>query len=370
MPSPENGPEKAPGPGAGPAPAAEVLARQIVYDGEGYTREGLDKLLADYRAKHALDLHRFDEISKAYERLSQEMTRDISERKSVLEYLSNLVSVDHFTTNLKGLLHRIPVLREIAPARDLKELLQEKIGIAQRRVAEVGNYLDTLAQDIRDLQEDITRLNRRMIVAAENEEKAAAHVLDLESLLKRVEGQLQALPDPKSAEARTLSATVDEIRKHIYEHGARLRLYSSAEDRIAAIIKMNNHFLEIMTNLHSNMTSLHESGSEVLNELHGNLAGLAALSKASELSVEMHKSMESLKKSVNRLATLASETSLYLTQNIDRLTTEMKIYDKETERLVESNLAAEREIREKRVDDTIALARKEFGPFDAARQGP
>ena len=155
------------------------------------------------------------------------------------------------------------------------------------------------------------------------------------------------------------------MKRHIWDHGAKLRLYANAEDRIQAIVNMNNNFLEIMTNLNGNMQTLYEAGSEVLNELHGNLAGLASLSKAGELSVEMHKSMESLKKSVNKLATLASETSLYLTQNVDRLTSEMKIYDSETESLVKSNLAAEREIKEQRINETIELAKKEYAESES-----
>ena len=78
--------------------------------------------------------------------------------------------------------------------------------------------------------------------------------------------------------------------------------------------------------------------------------------------------MESLKDSVNKVAVLASETSLYLSQNVERLTTEMKIYDEETQRLVESNLAAEREIKEQRIDETIQLARTEYGHFEHARE--
>ncbi len=346
---------------------AELLKKEVVYDGEGYTREGLEKMLGEYQHKNNLDLKRFEDLSKAYDRLSQEMTHDISEQKSALEYLGNIMKLDSIGTNVKGLLAKIPIIKEFSPSRDLKELLGEKIEVAQSRVKEVGNYIETLSSDVKHLQEDITRLNKKMVVAAQNEERAAARVLELEALRKKLEEALATL-DGKGSEARELSAKVSEVKRMIWEHGARLRLYSNAEDRLASIINMNNNFLEIMTNLHGNMSTLYDAGNEVLNELHGNLAGLASLSQAGELSVEMHKSMESLKKSVNKLATLASETSLYLTQNVDRLTAEMKIYDKETEVLVESNLAAEREIREERINETIELARKEHGHFEDARK--
>ncbi|MFA6319228.1 MAG: hypothetical protein WC943_17580 [Elusimicrobiota bacterium] len=337
---------------------ADTLSKQVVYDGEGYTREGLEKMLGDYQAKNTTDLQKFGELSNAYSRLSKEMSADIAGQKTAMEYLSAIFTLQQVGTNIKGLLAKLPLLGSLAPSRDLKELLGEKIEIAQTRVKEVGNYLETLQADIKSLQDDITRLNKKMLSAAHNEEKAAGHVLELEDLRKKLEAALAPM-DPKSADAREIGARVDELKKAIWEHGAKLRLYANAEDRLAAIVRMNNNFLEIMTNLHGNMTSLYESGNEVLNELHGNLAGLASISKAGELSVEMHRSMESLKKSVNKLAGLASETSLFLAKNVDRMTSEMKIYDSETEALVESNLKAEREMKESRINETIELARKE-----------
>ena len=340
--------------------STDILTRQVVYDGEGYSREGLEGMLNEYQTKHTTDLKKFDDLSQAYSRLSKDMTQEIADQKSAMDYLGNIFTLDHVGTNIKGLLAKMPLIKEFAPSRDMKELLGEKVEIAQRRVQEIGNYLDTLQSDIKNLQDDISRLNKKMIAASHNEEKAAHFVLDLETHRKDLEAKLQSM-DPKSAEAREANVRISEVKRLIWEHGAKLRLYSNAEDRIQAIVNMNNNFLEIMTNLNGNMQSLYEAGNEVLNELHGNLAGLASLARAGELSVEMHKSMESLKKSANKLAALASETSLYLTQNVEKLTSEMKIYDTETEELVKSNLAAEREIKEQRINETIEMARKEYG---------
>lgn len=351
-----------------PKVGADVLTKQVVYDGEGYTRQSIEGMLGEFQQKQTVNLKKFEELSGAYQRLSTEMTADIAENKSAFEYMSNILTLNEISTNMKGLLYKLPLLRDVAPSRDIKELLGEKIEIAQRRVQEVGDYVDTLQTDIKNLQEDIVRLNKKMLAAAHNEERAAAYVLELEAYRTELEKKLTALTDQKSTEAREIQAKITEVKRFIWEHGAKLRLYSNAEERLSAIVNMNNNFLEIMTNLHGNMQTLYEAGNEVLNELHGNLAGLASISKAGELSVEMHKSMESLKKSVNHLAKLASETSLYLTQNIDKLTSEMKIYDKGTEEMVAANLAAEREIKEQRINETIELAKKEYGEA-AARKG-
>jgi uncharacterized phage infection (PIP) family protein YhgE len=353
-----------------PAEKVDALLQQAaVYDGEGYTRENVQQMVTDYQVRHKQNLTSLAELSKAHDDLAAEMTKDLVDQKSAWAHLKNIFSGQKVGANFRGLLEKIPLLGSKIPDRSLNELLEEKIEVAQRRVQEVGNYLDTMQQQVSDLQTDIGRLNKKMVVAAMNEERAATFVLELESALKEIDARLEGL-EAKSAEARDLQAKRDEVRQVIWAHGAKLRLYSNAEDRIASIVKMNNNFLEILTNLHANMQTLYDSGNEVLNELQGNLAGLASAAKAADLTLEMQQAMESLKESVNKVAVLASETSLYLTQNVERLTSEMKIYDEATQTLVESNLAAEREMKEQRIDETIQLARTEHGNFEEARKAP
>jgi hypothetical protein len=238
-------------------------------------------------------------------------------------------------------------------------LLTEKVELAQRRTQEVGNYVDRIGAEVVALQEDLGGLNRKLVAAAHNGEAAARHVMELNGALEEVEAELRRLPGSGAA-ARTLEVKRDSLKHKIWEHGAKLRLYSTAEQRLASIIRMNNHFLEILRNLHGNMQSLYEAGNVVLSELEGNLAALASAAKASELTVEMQTAMQSLRTSVNKVAVLASETSLFLTQNVDRMTRELRVYDRATEELVEANLAVEREMRDQRINDTVELAEKEL----------
>ncbi|HTM22330.1 MAG TPA: hypothetical protein VL172_17540 [Kofleriaceae bacterium] len=344
-----------------------LIKNEPVYDGEGYSRENLQGMLDEYQSKHKANLSSLAELSAAHDALAKEMTKDLVEQKSAWEHLKNIFTFHNMGSNMKGLLEKIPLVRDAVPDRSIQELLEEKIEVAQRRVQEIAAYLDTMQNQVGALQQDITRLNKKMVVAAVNEEKAAKFVLDLEAGLKQIDAAIEALGKDKTAELRELQSKRDALRQIIWREGSKLRLYSNAEDRIASIVNMNNNFYEILTNLHANMQTLYDTGNEVLNELQGNLGGLATAAKASELTLEMQQAMESLKASVNKVAVLASETSLYLTQNVDRLTAEMKIYDTETQKLVESNLQAEREIKEQRIDDTIALARTEYGHFEKAR---
>jgi hypothetical protein len=348
--------------------AEALLEKQVVYDGEDYSRDAVETLAATYSARHQTNLKTLGELSRAHDALGKEMTADLVEQKSAWEHLGNIFTFNNVGTNLQGLLEKIPILRSVVPDRPMHVLLTEKVEVAQRRTQEVGNYLDRIGVEVQNLQQDIGRLSRKMVVAAHNEELAARHVLELKAALEEVERAI-AGAQKDSAATRELEHRRDAIKHRIWEHGAKLRLYSNAENRLAGIIRMNNNFLEILRNLHASMQSLYDAGNEVLGELEGNLAALASAAKASELTLDMQQAMESLRTSVNKVAVLASETSLFLTQNVDRMTREMRVYDEATEQLVESNLQAEREVKEERINETIALAEQELSAVAEAKAG-
>jgi chromosome segregation ATPase len=264
------------------------------------------------------------------------------------------------SANMRLILERIPVLRDRLPDRPLSELLQQKIHVTESRIREVGGFLDRMESEVENVRQDIVRLNKKLVVAAQNEERAAEYLLQLRSVKEQAEAELAAMGSEVTAAHREKEVEIDEIKRLIWAHGGKLRLYSNAEDRIASIVKMNNNFMELLTNLHTNMQSLYDAGQEVLDELRGNLSSLTTATEASELTLEMQKSMESLKVSVNRVARLASDTSLYLTQNVDRMTSQMKIYDEETTKLVEGNLQEERNIREGKIEEVLKLAEAEM----------
>lgn len=352
--------------------ATRVLDQEIVYEGEEYNRDTLQKMVSDYQTKAQTEIKDLEKLRSAHEEIASEMNKDLVQQKSAWEYVRQMMTLDthQIASNFRGLLEKIPVINDYVADRPVVDLLQEKIEVAEMRTRQVAQFLDQIEVRIEQLTSDIQRLNKKMIIAAQNEEKAASHILSLKDYQSGLEAKLASLDEKDVAERRVVQAEIDETKRMIWKHGAKLRLYSSAEERINGIVSVNNNFLEILTNLHSNMQNLYEAGQEILDDLRGNLAGLATAAQASELTLDMQKSLESLKISVNKVATLASQTSLYLTQNVERLTSQMKIYDDATRQLIESNLAAEREIQEKRTDETLELARKELSLVHEAKALP
>ena len=351
---------------------AAVLKRNVVYDGEEYSRESIESFATEYAQKQETRIGELEELKKTHDNISREMTEELTEQKTLWDCIRDMGSFESgaIKSNLRLIMERIPVLRDHVPERPLSELLQQKIHVTEGRIREVGGFLDRMESEVENVRQDIVRLNKKMIVAAQNEEKAAEYVLQLRSAKEQAEAELAAMGGEVTAAHREKEAEIDEIKRMIWQHGGRLRLYSNAEERISSIVKMNNHFMELLTNLHTNMQSLYDAGQEVLDELRGNLSSLSTATEASELTMEMQKSMESLKVSVNRVARLASDTSLYLTQNVDRMTSQMKIYDEETEALVKSNLEAEREVKDGKIEELLKLAEQEVrqlgsGPSEA-----
>jgi hypothetical protein len=340
-----------------------ILQRAVVYDADDYsTRESLQTVLKPELDRQQERIGELETLKKTQDSIAKEMSEDLIQQKPIWECLKEAASGDRakFGIAMRGILERIPVLRKAAPERPLSELLQEKIQVTETRVREVGSFLDRMESEVENVRQDISRLNKKMLLASSNKEKAAQYILQLKDIEKQLDTELAAMTENNLAK-REKQTELDEVRRLISEHGGKLRLYANADERIHSIVKMNNNFLELLNNLHNNMQNMYDSGQEVLDELRGNLASLSTATEASEITMDMQKAMSSLKTSVNKVATLASQTSLYLTQNVEKLTSEMRIYDDSTQQLVEQNLASERAIQEKRLEETLALAREQLG---------
>lgn len=341
-----------------------ILQRQVVYDADDYSsRDSLQSALKPELERHTERIGELESLKKTQDLIAREMTDDLIQQKPIWDVLKEAASGDRQKIGIamRGLLERIPVLRSKVKDRPLSELLQEKIQVTETRVREVGSFLDRMESEVENVRQDISRLNKKMLLANHNKEKAAQYILQLKDIEKQLEVELEALGSEVTLAKREKQTELDDVKRLISEHGGKLRLYANADERINSIVKMNNNFLELLSNLHNNMQNMYDSGQEVLDELRGNLASLSTATEASELTMDMQKTMQSLKTSVNKVATLASQTSLYLTQNVDKLTSEMRIYDVSTQQLVQQNLASERALQERRLDETLRMARLQTG---------
>ena len=64
------------------ADLSSLLAQEVVYDGEGYTREALQNMVTSYQTRHKTNLKTLNELSNAHDELATEMTKDLMESKT------------------------------------------------------------------------------------------------------------------------------------------------------------------------------------------------------------------------------------------------------------------------------------------------
>jgi hypothetical protein len=59
------------------ADAEAVLQKQVLYDGEDYTRSGLESMVAGYAARHEQSVKTLAELSGEHDAQRKEMTADL-----------------------------------------------------------------------------------------------------------------------------------------------------------------------------------------------------------------------------------------------------------------------------------------------------
>lgn len=314
----------------------------------------LRTLTGEYKGRHTAALDAFRGMQSEYGGLAD----DISQRMTESEWQQRLDTLKSGPTTGQRIQSFMARLGLMSRPRSVTEELESRLEEVQDRIHAVARLRESLDGHIEALEADIRRLNREVISAAQNEERAAAHVLALNEKLTSHENRLLYWDvDQRSTAAyRTHQAQLDELRSRIRVHGARARGYGRAEERLESIVRMNRNYLEMLKHAAENMEQLAAASHQVVEEIAGNVQALTQLTLANEMANELMASTKELKTGINRVATLASETSLTLSRDIERFTSDMSVYDDATVSVVEANLSEERKLRQQQVEEALAHA--------------
>jgi hypothetical protein len=339
----------------------QLKNKKVEYDGAKYNRDSIDNMVGEYRANHQNHVKDLKALREEHTKLAKEMNEELAEQRSLMDEFKTMVSGQKGSTSrgFKGVLSKIPLIGRPFRKRPLKELLETKVEIADLRVRETASYLERIEKTMGDLRDDVEELHLKQLDAARNKDEFVDLVLSLKDSSESIETELAAIEDKNSEQFRELELAKSEVDRLIWENGQKMRLFDNAQSRLESVIKMNGNFLEISQNLHSNMTIIYEAAQTVLDELRQHVSSLATLAEAGELSLNVTESMESLKQSMSKVASIASETSLYLTKNMESIVDGMRIYDEKTEELVDKNLAEERAVKKEQLARILEKAQAE-----------
>lgn len=334
----------------------DILQREVSYSGEGISVRSLETSISRERARQNENVEALSRLRQRNAEIQQALTDEVQKLKDITRHLNRERERGDFMSGLREMLSKLPWFGgEIITRRSIEELLRKQYELSSRRVKEAAEFADRLEAAKSGLFDEIERLNNKIVESAKNEETAAARVLELTQLKDELEVDHMAA-EASSARARQIQARLDKTRRKLAKHSTMLKLYSTAEERLAKLQKNTRQLADTIAHLQSDITVYVTAASEKLDLIAGQIQAIGAAADASVVMLELRNSLEAMTESVNHTTRFVSETQAYFRQNVDSMLDDLQLYDAETEQALETNLALNEGYDDMQIADAVSSA--------------
>lgn len=324
------------------------------YSGDGISVRMLEETIHSERSRQDHQLNELNDMRSRNQELQGALSQEVNKLREITEHMHDRRGKQ--TSGWKNFLSKLPFFKEEEQSRkSIEELLRRQYETSAMRVKEAAEFSDRLDIAKLDLYDEIERLNRKIIEYARNEKDAAANVLSLSDAKTELEGRL-ALATPSTLEARELQAELDRVRRALAEHSSLLKLFSTAEDRLARLQDNTRMLSQTIAQLQSDIGIYVTVASEKLDLIAGQIQAIGAAADASMVMLELKQSLEAMTESVNHTTRFVSETQSYFRENVDSMIEDLDLYDAETESVLANNLAMNEVYDEMQIAEAISVA--------------
>jgi len=331
----------------------QVLSKDVVYSGEGISVRLLEETISTERNRQNAQIADLNSMREK----NQEIQRALADEMSKLRELSDQLSKGRKKRRLlSSVLSSLPWFKaEPISRRSIEELLRNQYEMSSLRLKQATEFADRLEASKEELYDEIERLNAKIIESAENEESAADYVQELKRLRDGIEADI-GLTDTSSADSRHMQRELDRATRKLAEHTTKLKLYSTAEERLATLRTNTRQLAETISNLQTDITRYVVAASEKLDLIAGQIQAIGAAADASVVMLELKQSLDAMTESVNHTTRFVAETQAYFRENVDAMIDELKLYDEETQRVLDENLVYTQSLGELDVENALAAA--------------
>lgn len=331
-----------------------VLDTQVAYRGPATTAEGVERVIADERALHHQQVSTLERLRARHGRLQTALTDELQ----TLDGLTR--SIDAAQTpsvwdGLRKVFSFLPGVDARQTPASVQLVLREQYAQAQTRLQEAAAFADRLEQAEADLFDEIDRLNTRIIEAAGNEQAAAEHLLAVEAHRTALEKQVPAL---QGVAARKAQAELDAVRRVMAEHSLKLRLFATAEERLARLKGHSARLAETVAHLRSDILRYVMAAGEQLDLVSGQINAVGAAADAAVVTLELKRALDGLQQTLSESTQFVSKTQRYFRENIDGLVEDLGRFDARTEAMLASNLAFSEAHDDLNIGEALTLARQ------------
>src|SRR5690554_76928 len=321
------------------ASAQDILASEVPYLGQGISRSELESVIISERTRQRRDLETLEKLRERNAKIQENLTGEVLKLREINAHLSRERSRGELSRSMRRFLAKLPwVGGQILTHRSIEEILRNQYELSARRAKEAAEFVDRLEAAKAGLWDEIDRLNQKIVESAQNEELAAKRLGELDRLKSVLEVERTGL-DPASAQARQLQALIDQTHRQLAEHTTKLKLYSTAEDRLERLQQNTRQLAKTIGHLQADIVVYVTAANEKLDLIAGQIQAIGVAADASVVMFELQSSLKAMTESVNHATRFVSETQVYFRENVDSMLEEMELYDDETEQILTGNLA-------------------------------
>jgi len=335
---------------------SDILTKTVAYTGDGISVRTLEDSIGQVRKGQDVKVGELKALREKNISLQKSLADEIKKLRKFSDYIGRGEVKGSFVSRLKEILSYIPGLRNLAiTQRSIEELLRQQYEISMRRVKEASEFADRLLAAKQDLYDEIDRLNGKILDSAKNEDTAAAYVLELKQLKEDLDKQIAAAEEGSTPQ-RELQAQQDQVRRLLSEHSTKLQLYHTSEERLARLKENTRRLSDTIGNLCDDITQYVTAAGEKLDLASGQIQAIGTAADASVVMLELKKSLDVMTDSMNQTTQFVSETQAFFRSNLDNLMDELELYDDETQKVLDKNLALSKKIEEERIAEAVKVA--------------
>lgn len=332
----------------------DILDRDITYVGETISLRVLEETISTERVRQHHQVEELAALRGTNDELQVALAAEMNRLRDLSVELHKRRNAQKST--MSSMFSWLPWVRSSTQTRQsIEELLRRQYELSAMRLQQAADFADRLEAALTDLYDEVDRLNRKIVESARNEEDAASFVLELRNLKLELDMQL-AMAEPSSAEQRQLASQVDRTRRLLAEHTTKLKLYSTAEERLETLKRNTVQLAETIGQLQSDITRYVTAASEKLDLVAGQIQAIGAAADAANVMLELKHSLDTMTESLNYTTRFVAETQQYFRQNVDTMIDDLNLYDEETERVLSENSAFNESIDELDVESALAQA--------------
>lgn len=316
-----------------------VLQREVAYAGEGISVRVLESTISMERARQNQNVDAIQHLRARNVELQLALGDEVQKLREITQHLNRERERGAFSSGVHNFLAKMPWFGgQVITRRSIEELLRNQYEISSRRLKEAAEFVDRLQAAKSNLFDEIEHLNQKIVESARNEELARERVSELTGLQDRLEGALLRA-DSSGVEARETQALLDKTHRELVRHATMLKLYDTAEERLAKLQHNTRQLAETIGHLQTDITVYVTAASEKLDLVAGQIQAIGVAADASVVMLELRNSLQAMTESINHTTRFVSQTQVYFRENIDGMLEDLDLYDSRTEQILAGNLA-------------------------------